>query len=72
VNKLRRWLMETHLLKSELHMSDDDRIAEEVVRRRVAGALDGRLNEELGKLSYEQLLIVSRLLAVRRLEVPKG
>ena len=44
-------------------MSEDDRIAEDFVRRTLSGEFDGHLHEELSKLSYEQLLEVSRLLA---------
>lgn len=47
-------------------MQSDDPVVTSFLKRLESGEVDGRLNIELSKLSYAQLLALSRILAERR------
>jgi hypothetical protein len=47
-------------------MATDDAVIADFLKRLDSGQMDGRLNVELSKLSYAQILTVGRILAERR------
>ena len=51
-------------------MDQDNELIETFLKRLEGGEIDGRLNLELARLSYSQLLTVSKILAERN-KAPK-